>query len=169
MLISPYLAIIQLSVSVMNVFSLKGKNHFFHLHLVLAYIIHFLPGVHVKQGADAHFFIDYENCYQGGKSDGSGNKSIGNTNIEETIREFNSEKITVYPNPSNNKFSIALNTETKTEFGSIKIYALDGQLVFEKVVDLTQEIETQLKEGVYILKILIDEKWYSEKIIISSF
>ncbi len=77
------------------------------------------------------------------------------TNVSE-IENFESEVI-VYPNPAHNYLNLVLeNTEGVQYF----LYSVNGQLVENKVVsnDHTQINFKSLNPGIYLLKILRDDK-----------
>ncbi len=67
------------------------------------------------------------------------------------IAEFN-----IFPNPSRSMIDISV--PNYTEPNEVSIYSLDGKLMFDKLVFSNQfQIEPNLKEGIYLLKITSDK------------
>jgi hypothetical protein len=71
---------------------------------------------------------------------------INNTNTENKI-------FTVYPNPTNNSFTIKIpNTNTNSE---IKIYNLQGQIVYQQLYENAAiiNVDTKMPQGIYFVNI----------------
>ncbi|MFM7018094.1 SMP-30/gluconolactonase/LRE family protein [Flavobacterium sp.] len=85
--------------------------------------------------------------------------------IETTLntRDNDFEKFSVSPNPNKGNFSIY-----GLQSGNLEIYDLLGKLVFTiKVVNATNQIETPLKKGLYLVKICNEEgKTTTQKMVV---
>ena len=77
--------------------------------------------------------------------------------------DFNNTKISLFPNPNNVNFKL-----NKSENYSIEIFDLLGQNVFvKKGIYSTTDIITNLKKGIYIVKIIPETgKSSTEKLIV---
>jgi len=83
------------------------------------------------------------------------------------IYEKNNKEIllNVYPNPSTGKFLI----ESDVEIWRIEIYNFSGKLIYKNAIKESGKIPVNIDEypsGIYLLKIIINQKIYSQKIII---
>lgn len=83
------------------------------------------------------------------------------TNLSTT--NFNLFNYSLYPNPNKGNFSI-----NSLQSGSLEIYDILGQLVFsKKEVNTTNQIETNLKKGIYLVKITNEDgKTVTQKMVI---
>jgi hypothetical protein len=92
--------------------------------------------------------------------------TIAGTGIEEAE---NAANLQVYPNPSNGDFTV---TFDKAEGENVELQVIDmvGKVVYEETLNFangtTQQINTALPEGVYILKLHKGEETYTDKITI---
>ena len=78
--------------------------------------------------------------------------------------ETKQDKVEVYPNPAKEFVTIKLNKEVETK---VSIYNSIGQLVLEKIVKGTQNIDTsKLNKGIYIIQFENKEVKTSKKLII---
>jgi len=90
--------------------------------------------------------------------------------------KFN-KSITVFPNPSNGVFNITSNIDLKNEEVTVEIINVSGEVVYSSKVSMpngrqASGFETTLKvdispqkEGIYILRYFIDNKYHFQKII----
>lgn len=89
---------------------------------------------------------------------------ISNTTKEEILSD--SDEILLYPNPSNGNFNINFNN-SNTPY-TIEIISISGQKVFEKQNTKQQSITVNnLPKGLYIIKVINEEKTFIKKIIIN--
>ena len=89
--------------------------------------------------------------------------TIGVPNIG--IDEWNTSLINVYPNPSTNQFIIEL---SETIDGTLEIYSISGQRVYDQNVNGEPQLELNLElpEGTYILQLKSNSKTLKERIVI---
>ena len=79
----------------------------------------------------------------------------------------NNSFINVFPNPSTGIFYIKLPINFMDNNAKIQIYSLDGKLILDKkLIANSNEIIVNQK-GIYILKVFINNKKYSKKIIVN--
>ena len=83
------------------------------------------------------------------------------TNLSTT--NFDLFNYSLYPNPNKGNFSI-----NSLQSGSLEIYDILGQLVFtKKEINTTNQIETNLKKGIYLVKITNEDgKTVTQKMVI---
>lgn len=77
--------------------------------------------------------------------------------------------LTVYPNPFNTSFTIN-SSDINSAFAQLEVYNLQGKLVWKKELALKSDIqeiqlENQLTNGVYFLKLITSEAIYSTKLV----
>jgi hypothetical protein len=82
------------------------------------------------------------------------------------VKSINKETFSVYPNPTNGKFTIS----SSSKFNTLEIFTLTGVRVYSKL-NLTQqssfEIDlTDCKDGIYFVKVNNGTEMLSKKIII---
>ena len=75
------------------------------------------------------------------------------------------DAFTIYPNPSNGKFTISLNNDKEYD---LSVYNTLGQLVFsEKITDMNNDIDlSELTKGNYTIHLRNEVDIYIEKLII---
>jgi len=74
-------------------------------------------------------------------------------------------KLNVFPNPSQNNFSISLNADIKN--AQVDIFNMIGEKVYSfELISKQQTVVSQLPAGIYFLKVNAGEKQFSEKLII---
>ena len=75
------------------------------------------------------------------------------------------DAFTIYPNPSNGKFTISLNNDKEYD---LSVYNTLGQLVFsEKITDMNNDIDlSELTKGNYTIHLRNEADIYIEKLII---
>lgn len=74
---------------------------------------------------------------------------------------FNSEKINLYPNPTNG----ILNIPSQFSIHKVVIYDLSGKLLFEKEVQSIAIDVQQLSSGIYLIKLFSEDKNYQAKFV----
>jgi hypothetical protein len=84
------------------------------------------------------------------------------TNIHSN--SLSSDIINIFPNPNNGNWKIYSNSSNKSAY--LKIFDITGKLIFDKSVNLNEEINTNLQDGIYFAHIKIDEKEIVQKLII---
>jgi hypothetical protein len=79
---------------------------------------------------------------------------------------FDLNKITIYPNPSNGKFKIDLQNVYNN--CKIEIYDVLGHLIFENKYTSSNiiDLNLDLQSGIYLIKLKSDQMQYNAKIII---
>jgi hypothetical protein len=80
-----------------------------------------------------------------------------------SINELNKELFTIYPNPVNNSFTI--NTISKSNITSIRLYSLMGELVKEIGTSAKLVNTSDLKAGIYFIEIIADNRKTIKKIV----
>ncbi len=93
--------------------------------------------------------------------------SIGTlTGIEDISKLW--EKILIYPNPSDGKFTIQMN-ELPEINSTLEIYNLLGEKIYSRPLDqqslIKMDISTQ-PEGIYFIKVQSADKVYTEKVVV---
>ena len=93
---------------------------------------------------------------------------IWGTNVGDTwdqalsVDQFDSNAITVYPNPSNGRISIqGLETETH-----IKVLSLEGRQIKSLKTNVYHDIDLNLASGMYLLHIISEDKTVIKKLVI---
>ncbi|HOZ51286.1 MAG TPA: zinc-dependent metalloprotease, partial [Chitinophagaceae bacterium] len=82
------------------------------------------------------------------------------------IENYNESLISIYPNPSQGEFDIHLSLNK--EIGKIEIVNSVGQIVYEDIIGSNKtHLNTNLSQGVYFVKIQVDNKQIVKKIIIN--
>jgi len=83
-----------------------------------------------------------------------------------STNDFNSNKFTIYPNPSNG--NVKINFTDSTEKHQVQIFSVLGQKVFEKEYsNSSTAVINSLTTGVYIVKITKDNKSETKKLIVN--
>lgn len=82
------------------------------------------------------------------------------------LENFKSNKITIYPNPSNGKISILI--ANNTEMNDISVYNILGENVTKSIISLNSNSYdlSKLNKGVYLVKIKTEDYSETKKIII---
>lgn len=91
-------------------------------------------------------------------------------NLTTQLSEVNSshETITLFPNPSNGRFQLAINNK-KLSKGELEIYNVFGENVFQSAISEFNNATIDLSSvsaGIYVVKFYSGEKLYMNKIII---
>ncbi len=107
------------------------------------------------------------------ETDYYGNSRIINSKVDIGAHEFSSANfvienktgnlILIYPNPSEGEFRIE-NTNSKIE--RVEIYNIIGEIIFSKEINSGKETIKLNQKGIFICKIIAEEKTYEKKIII---
>ncbi len=132
--------------------------------------INLKPGVHIKNGADIHLLIESTDCLIAGKSGGenvSASKSATNEQYSFEIEMF--DELQLYPNPSKNgDFKLSFSSQ-KIEKIEIEIYSITGQKINCTFNSETNEVSTDLKDGIYIVRVKLNNKWFIKKMLFSPY
>ena len=83
------------------------------------------------------------------------------------VEEFNSNKIILYPNPSDN--SLKINFDNNISLIIYKIYDINGKILLEKEIRNKKVLQIdikELKEGIYFLNINHSNKSMYAKFIV---
>ena len=80
-------------------------------------------------------------------------------------------KFSITPNPNSGNFTLNLETETQIGLGILEIYSATGQLVQSLVINsqtnsLKKEIDLDVAEGLYTIRLTTNGNVYSEKLIV---
>ena len=96
-----------------------------------------------------------------GADKGSGRK--GNPMFD----DLTNHKITIYPNPTEGNFNVEISDMESIEKASITIYSTTGTIVYTNDdPDASNEIDiTQSPDGMYLLKIIVDDNSSTWKVI----
>ena len=80
------------------------------------------------------------------------------------VEEMEKENLTVYPNPAHNYFKVELAGDSKA---NIQLFNLVGQQVYSETASNVATINTSnLKAGIYMLKVSQDGKVYTSKVVV---
>lgn len=80
------------------------------------------------------------------------------------VEEMEKENISVYPNPATNNFTVKLNGD---ETAHIQLFNLVGQQVYSETAANTTTINvSNMKSGIYMLKVSQNGKVYTSKVIV---
>ncbi|MCB9250826.1 MAG: T9SS type A sorting domain-containing protein [Flavobacteriales bacterium] len=87
--------------------------------------------------------------------------------ITGSVKALNDEnQVRIYPNPNTGSFTIETNNHAKSM--NIRIYNSVGQTIYEVMTDQSKrQFELDLTKGVYLIKILMDNKMYCYPIIVN--
>ncbi len=98
-------------------------------------------------------------------------KSSSDANtMQLTANGYLENDINIYPNPTTGNFYIDIDTSLKGDM-DITIYNLSGQNLYNKSIPVSKNFENQnidinhFQSGIYMLKVVIDGKEYSKRII----
>ena len=74
----------------------------------------------------------------------------------------------IYPNPTNNAFTVNLSNFSKLKEQQLELLTLDGKLIYQtKLLDMETEINPgQMKPGIYLVKVRSDKTSFVKKILI---
>ena len=100
------------------------------------------------------------NCGNGGLASVTLNTQVG-------LNEINQNLISIYPNPTNNYFTIALNQTF--DIANYQLIDITGKIVSDGNVNSTNNTQisvTELAKGIYTLRLLIDGNVYNQKIVV---
>jgi len=75
-----------------------------------------------------------------------------------------SDFIDIYPNPNNGHWKIYSNLTNSS--ANMKIFDITGKLILEKNVNLNEEININVEDGIYFAHFMIDDKKFIRKLII---
>ncbi|WP_157972818.1 YCF48-related protein [Aureibaculum luteum] len=84
------------------------------------------------------------------------------------VEHFSNDNLTIYPNPTQNKFYINLDSDLYINTAKVEIFDMTGRLVITKNLKSSKNTNINLEgipSGVYIVKLNIDNKKYTKKII----
>ena len=94
--------------------------------------------------------------------------TIDTSNIEgivnPIINQSSSKEIKIYPNPSNGTFNIEHPFEVIQQ---LKIYDLNGSVIYSKINVASSEIISELSAGTYIIELITETGSYSRKLIVT--
>jgi hypothetical protein len=80
------------------------------------------------------------------------------------VAEIEKNNPTIYPNPATNNFTVNLGNDEKA---NIQLYNIVGQQVYSETINGTAQVNvSNLKSGVYMLKINQNGKSYTTKVIV---
>ena len=82
--------------------------------------------------------------------------------------EDNFDIMTVYPNPTNGRFTLELNPDVDQEPMTIFITGLRGEIVINKEVKATRTMDFSIENqqaGIYIIRLMIGDRVETAKII----
>lgn len=96
--------------------------------------------------------------------------SFTTANMPGGISNISNDQFIVYPNPVSNEFSIT--SENAAKITALHLYALDGKNEFDLTFEQTNastraNIPTEIKNGVYILQVISNNKSHYQRIIVN--
>jgi len=109
---------------------------------------------------------DIISCYASNNC-GDGGVATSNLNTQVGLNEINQNLISIYPNPTNTHFIIALNQNF--ESANYQVFDMTGKEVISgNVTNATsnQVSVSQFSKGVYTLRLMVDGAIYNHKIIV---
>ncbi|MNJ83020.1 hypothetical protein D3C87_04340 [compost metagenome] len=120
--------------------------------------IHFTPGVHIKSGSDFHAHIGDITCEKSLVNNNHSGSYTGNEAGEGdeflNRRTDLPERISIFPNPSKQNFSIQWGDGHESGFIEVCILDLSGKELFKKGVSLEESVvHHELKPGFYMVKL----------------
>ena len=149
------------------------------------YLTFVKPGLYKVDSTDGMFYwynypILFQNSYEtsfeqsyrhalGGYIKNGISYGLTDTNIYLGVNTIKPFTFSVFPQPNNGEFNIALNDAVISENINITILDINGRIVFTKEYDENNLLKVEantLKNGVYILKISIGEGESFQKLII---
>ena len=90
--------------------------------------------------------------------------SFSSTNNLETIKD-NNYMFSIYPNPSNNFFTIIVPADTR----NVQIINSLGQIVQSKIVDRETKLDFEIKKsGIYFIQVTTDKQTVTKKLIVTN-
>lgn len=92
--------------------------------------------------------------------------SVGGQLIFGTDEHNNNNKVTLYPNPTNNSFRVDLSSFTNPESAQIEIYNLYGGSVLKQTGISGDFNVSTLAKGIYIVKIVDGNRLFNSKLIV---
>ena len=109
---------------------------------------------------------NYTNMVSTANISAVGCSSLGINNIDATNNSLN-----IYPNPNNGQFKIELNLENYNN-ANLNVYDVYGKLVISESYNNIKSINkmynfNNLQSGIYFIKVISNDKVYSEKFIIN--
>ena len=134
-----------------------------------------VPETHIKAGAKAHLFINYNACSGSSgmmvnnddTNDNINSKSLNRpTNDSESVK-VKADDIKIFPNPSHKKFTLASMQDIPIQ--SLAIFNLSGKLVHsEENIDAARhDIMHSLEGGTYLILITcVDGSIHRKKIVV---
>lgn len=142
----------------------------------------FKPGVHIKNGAQLHAYIEYTDCSQNlvmsNYDEGiplNYNTGINNTNndLDDVVENQENSKIAstwdvkIFPNPTNNDY-FYLEVLSESSANNVKIYSSLGKLLYDKhgIFGRSTKILHNLTSGVYFILVTKGFESITKKVII---
>jgi hypothetical protein len=123
-----------------------------------------LTGSAQYAGAQAGWYSAHWELVPNGSAGGRQRAESG----AESHESMDKDAFDVYPNPSaTGRFTIALPALTKNESALVKMHDVNGKVLFEKKMTRTEEVEHQLKPGMYLLRAQLPAGVYVKKVIIN--
>jgi len=139
-------------------------------------LIHMFPGFHAQAGCEFHAYIVQENCsnnhapeYADDYENEQENQYLEdshNSNDETLPDNSGSISFQIIPNPNTGSFTLEILANQNAGF-NVYIFDLTGKLVYENVVNEQRSTyEINLEKGIYIVRVTIDGKNSTRKLII---
>jgi hypothetical protein len=87
---------------------------------------------------------------------------------EEEFVSTTNEKLNIFPNPTNGKFTIDISQIENAEIVNVEIYSYDGRIVFnQKYVEETEiNLDLSLNKGMYFVVVKHQNQVVSKKLLI---
>ena len=133
--------------------------------LIAGQNIVFLPGTNVTEGGYLHGYITTTGNY----CENPSNKSVISSTSKETSSNIagTGNLFSVYPNPTNGRFSLELKDDVDFQYSNVQVYDLTGSLlVNEKMTTNKKEFSLAGKNpGIYMIRVTIGNKTGSAKVV----
>jgi chitodextrinase len=137
------------------------------INLIAGNTIRFLPGFHAQEGNTtfARITTNGEFCFPAAGSIVSNPPDVKSGLPDDGDPELNEERLTVFPNPNNGRFTIKV--EGMDQDTRIVIYNLLGAIVHQDIIGTEKTIEiANVQRGIYFLKTLNTHALLFQKILI---
>jgi hypothetical protein len=87
-----------------------------------------------------------------------------NTTI--AIQKIQTKRLSIYPNPVQQGSSVFIDSKNESKKATFQVYNLQGQLVLEQQTSNKQILTQTLDQGIYLLRIQMEEQVFVEQLII---
>jgi hypothetical protein len=95
------------------------------------------------------------------------------TSAKEKDESLSTSKLQLYPNPTNQKFTVVLEVSGEERAGILQVFDMIGRIVYEEKISamqdkFQQEIElSDAAAGMYLVKVILSDEVYARQLVIS--